>query len=393
MRKLKIWCLLRDQYAHVKPVEEAMRDRAEFLYDAGWDPQAMLDQRPELVLCVNDFHYEVADCLAAARDAHIPSLVLQDGILEWRCQYENPLFGEGGAAPQHQPVMADKIACIGRQSALHIGAWGNTGKAEVTGMPRLDALLERPRRAPRSPAGRLLVMTAKKPGFTPGQTAITLRSLIDLKSHLDSVDGLQVVWRTRPEVAAALGVENRLGEFSTLDLCDVLDRVDAVVTTPSTAMLEAMLLERPVAVLDYHNVPRFAHSAWSITAPGQIPGVIAELLQPSVRKMLFQRTCLEDSLLEGPAAGRVAALIDRMVERVPGVPSEPTALSASQPSLGELYPRQEVFACNEVAELQARLARSRRRIQELERERQTRSFRNGIFALGRGLWGRFKRAA
>lgn len=393
MHKLKIWCLLRDQYAHVKPVEQAMCDRAVFLYDAVWNARAMLDQLPDLVLCVNDFHYEVAECLAAAREARIPSLVLQDGILEWRCQYENPLFGEGGAAPQHQPVMADKIACIGRQSALHIAAWGNAGKAEVTGMPRLDALLDRPRTAPRSPAGRLLVMTAKKPGFTPGQTAITLRSLADLKSYLDSVDGLEVVWRTRPEVAAALGVENRLEEFSTLDLCDVLDRVDAVVTTLSTAMLEAMLMERPVAVLDYHNVPRFAQSAWNITAPAQIPAVLAELLQPPARKMLFQRICLQDSLREGPAASRVAALIDRMVEGLPPKPSEATSPSAPQPSLGDLYPRQEVFACMDVPELQARLARSCRRIQDLERERQSRSFRNGIVALGRGLWGRFKRAA
>jgi hypothetical protein len=82
---------------------------------------------------------------------------------------------------------------------------------------------------------------------------------------------------------------------------------------------------------------------------------------------------------------------------VQGLPVEPQyeapPLSVPKPALRDLYPGQEVFACSDVAGLQAHLARSRRRIQELEREAQRHSFRNGLLALGRGLFGRWRRAA
>ena len=137
-RPLLVWCLLRDQRAHVDPVERHFGDVAEFVYDEAWEAEAMRQRRPDLVLCVNDYPYDVARCLDAARKEGIPSLVLQDGILEWRCQYANPLFGAGGGAPQHQPVLADKIACIGPSSARHMASWGNAARVEVTGMPKLD---------------------------------------------------------------------------------------------------------------------------------------------------------------------------------------------------------------------------------------------------------------
>ncbi|MDA1315296.1 MAG: hypothetical protein O2968_18350 [Acidobacteria bacterium] len=144
-KTLRVWCLLRDQFAHISPIEESFSGDAEFVYDSTWDPRRMLSASPDLVLCVNDVHYGVSRCLDAARMTGIPSVVLQDGVLEWRCQYENPQLGAGGGAPQHQPVLADKIACIGPSSARHIASWGNASKVEVTGMPRLDYLLRRDR--------------------------------------------------------------------------------------------------------------------------------------------------------------------------------------------------------------------------------------------------------
>ena len=64
--------------------------------------------------------------------------------------------------------------------------------------------------------------------------------------------------------------------------------MDAAISTPSTAMLEAMLLGLPVAALDYTNSPAFVQPAWSITARAQMPVVVAELMRPSAAKMLFQ---------------------------------------------------------------------------------------------------------
>jgi len=371
-RPLRVWCLLRDQRAHVEPVERHFGPAAEFVYDAAWDPDAMLDRRPDLVLCVNDYHYDVARCLDAARGAGIPSLVLQDGILEWRCQYENPLFGAGGGAPQHQPVLADKIACLGASSARQIASWGNAAKVEVTGMPRLDALTRLEMPAPRTPGQRLLVMTAKKPWYDDKQREVIERSLAGLKSYLDARPAIQVVWRVTRGLSDVLGVVNELKDLETMELSGVLARVDAVVTTPSTALLEAMVARRPVAALDHFNVPRFVATAWTISADEHLDRVIPELLRPPAAKMLFQAECLRDNLHEdGPASARVSRLIEIMAAEGRAARAQKRAVRlgrdlmgngtsakpAPLPELSELYPGQAGFAEGDAAALRVRLLR------------------------------------
>ncbi len=406
-RPIRVWCLMRDQFAHVRPVETFMEERAEFIYDDSWEPARLLEANPDLVLCVNDWPSGVARCLDVARDARIPSLVLQDGILEWRCQYENPLFGAGGGAPQHQPVLADTIACIGRQSARQIAAWGNAGRVEATGMPRLDHLLARQTMARRTPGRCILVMTAKKAGFNEEQTAVTLRSLRDVRAHLDTLPNVEVIWRVSGEIADALGVANLMRETSSVELAEVVERSDAVITTLSTAILETMLLDRPVAALDYHNVPRFVPTAWTITARDQIAPVVAGILAPDARRMAFQRDCLHDCLeCDGPAAPRVAALIERMVAsgrsrgaavagvglaRQDDVHANGSRGAGSSPSLAELYPDQPVFAELDVERLQVRLARAEKDRERLERALRHRSVAQRLYALGKTLAGGGKR--
>ncbi len=299
--------------------------------------------------------------------------MLQDGILEWRCQYENPLFGAGGGAPQHQPVIADKIACIGRQSARQIAAWGNAGKVEVTGMPRLD-FISRSAIAPVArPGRRVLVMTAKNPGFTAEQREVTLRSLRDVKEHLENMAGIEAHWRVSKAIAEELGIINKMNRVCGSELLAVLETVDAVISTPSTAILEAMLARRPVAALDYHNVPRFVPTAWTISAPQHIGQVMDELLRPTANKLAFQQDCLRDALeCDGQAARRVATLMAAMVDASREVRAgRLRALSANllgreisfahangSPSLAALYANQPVFQENNLEMLQVRLARA-----------------------------------
>jgi len=374
-RPLLLWCLLRDQFAHMKPVEESLNSGAVFVYDAEWDPERMILAAPDVVLCVNDTPYDVARCLDAARAAKIPSLVVQDGMLEWRCQYENPLFGSGGGPPQHQPVLADKIACIGPSSARHIASWRNAGKVEVTGMPRLDYLPAAGTVPSAKPGRRLLVMTAKKPAFNREQMDVTLRSLGDLKAALQARPDVTVSWRLTKDLDRRLGVRNRLQSATSEDLVDALLQADAVITTPSTAILEAMQAGRPVACLDYHNAPRFVATAWTISAPQHIAPVLTELLHPPEAKMAFQCCCLDDALRhDGCSATRVAALVHKMAVagrearhsggelRFPVcmVESGNFPVIPAYSSLQYLYPEQEVFQMNDGEALQVRLARAQK---------------------------------
>jgi hypothetical protein len=241
-------------------------------------------------------------------------------------------------------------------------------------------------------------MTAKKAGFTPEQVALTLQSLRDLKAHLDTLPDVEVMWRISKPLVPELGVDNQLHELAGAELVRLLEWADAVVTTPSTVMLETMLLGRPVAALDYANTPRFVPTAWTISAREHIPRVVAELLDPSTRKMAFQRDCLDDCLeCDGPAAPRVATLIERMCAAARSAPGGARALPAAllggdegsprraAPSLAELYPDQDVFAETDPAALQVRIARLQKDNERLRRELQRRSVAHRLYTLGRTL--------
>jgi hypothetical protein len=264
-------------------------------------------------------------------------------------------------------------------------------------MPRLDHLLSR-RVSPRHlPGHRILVMTAKNPGFTPEQAAVTLRSLQDVKSHLASISGLEVLWRINKSMAEQLGTDNEMRQAASEELAAVVDRVDAVITTPSTAVLECMLMDRPVAALDYHNVPRFVPAAWTISAREHLPAAVAGLLQPSARQLAFQRDCLADCLAcEGAAAPRVAALMERMVALSRHSPRgdtgfPPNLLGASMDcsegtsALADLYPQHPTFAIRDVAELQVRLARLQKDYDQLRQAIEHQGLRAGIRQFGRYL--------
>jgi hypothetical protein len=226
-------------------------------------------------------------------------------------------------------------------------------------------------------------MTAKKPWYDEAQRAVIDRSLVDLRSFLESRPAIEVVWRVTRGLSEKLGVSNRLKELETAELSTVLAEVDAVITTPSTAILESMLVGRPVAVLDYHNSPRFVQTAWTVSAPDHLSEVIQELLEPPESKMLFQRACLHDNLrCDGPAAPRVTRLIEEMARwagerrrRGESLPLPPNMLRFPEtddegvlPPLRSLYPGVPVFSASDPESLRVRLARLEKDLEKLRRE-------------------------
>jgi hypothetical protein len=249
----------------------------------------------------------------------VPTLCLVDGISEWRFSW-TATHAAGEPNPQYRPVLSHKIACIGRSQVRLFESWGNLGKCELVGLPRLDPLRgRRPRsRGPGAPA-RILITTAKTPGFTPDQVRRTEESLRDLKAWIDgarssgSLD-VEPVWRLTFDLEAKLGVKNELSDTTGRELADVLGRVDAMVTTPSTCMLEGMLQAIPVALLDYHHCPHYVPAAWSITAREHFERVMPDLLAPPPARMLYQDTILHDALeCRTPAMPRLARLVQEMI--------------------------------------------------------------------------------
>ena len=270
----------------------------EYVTDAG--SGYVFPAETALVVAVDTYHEPSVSLLRKAVEQNIPTLILADGILEYRNTWEHPQLAPGAI---FQPVLGHKIACLGRSQARILESWGNAGKCEIVGAPRFDQYtgLKRRQRQPGQPF-RVLIMTALTPFFTEEQHQSVRQSLLDLKALFagtQTIDDVRIepIWRVTKGLDAEIGVDCVISDLTGLAIGRRSPGVSMpVITTPSTAMLEAMLLGLPVAVLDYCNCPHYAQPAWRITAPEHIAPTLAEFVDPPEAKMLFQDTTLHDAL-------------------------------------------------------------------------------------------------
>ena len=345
----------------------------------------------DLALVSFEFFPDYALRVAQMVDAGVPTLHVMEGMVEWRDVWENPRSRDPDlGVPLLQPVLSHKIACYGAAQARLLESWGALGQCEVVGCPRMDPLIGRtPReRAPGDP-WRLLVTTATNPGHTQDQRAAALAGLRDVsqwQSENPAMAGapVEVLWRVTEGLAQAANVaEPRSGWKGSM--ADVLGRVDAVVTGPSTVQYEAMLHGLPVALLDYTNSPHYVPAAWRITAPRHIGPAFSGLFERSEARMLYQTFILRDHLeSRTPAAPRLATLAERMIQhgraarrrgetlRLPSRILDDPPWRSHAPDqeydLVRLFPEHPVFSDPEAVREQILLAQTHLRVAQLERQ-------------------------
>lgn len=358
---------------HARPFVEHFGARVRV--ESDWRPAAIAAHEPELVVTFDEHDSVLGMCSAEMTRQGTATLQVMDGILEWRRTWAYPTSAR--KRPLNQPVLSHKLACLGRADARVMESWGNVGKCEVVGSPRLDPLVRERKEVRAEPVTqrplRLLVMTAKTPGFTEEQVETTLRSLADVRDAVATRADVEVVWRVTQDTHKRLGVRNTMQELTGMDLRSVLRSVDAALTTPSTAMLEAMLAGLPTALLDYHNCPHYVPAAWRVTCREQVLPVVEELRAPSESRRLYQEFCLDDALsCRSEAMPRMARLVEAMLavrrearargdralsfpHRLLDDPDDHVSWPAAGFDLRKLYPTHAVFARMDLAAMQAEL--------------------------------------
>lgn len=341
-----------------------------------------------LVVTADCYHEPRVTLLRRAMEQDIPTLILADGILEYRNTWEHPQLPAGSL---FQPVLGHKIACIGRSQARILESWHNAGRCEITGSPRFDryAGARRRERRPGEPF-RVLIMTAMTPYFTEEHHKRIKKSLADLKAAFarkPSFGGvrLEPVWRLTKGLDKEIGVDSVVTDLTGREMGDVIRNVDAMITTPSTSMLEGMLHGLPVAALDYCNTPHYVQPAWRITASEHITPTLAELVSPPAPKLLFQDTTLHDALeCTTPATPRLRRLAEQMLrcgqdarregrrlalpDRMIAVAGADGAVAEPRFKLEELYPGSAQFADGDIRTLQVENGHLRHQAAELEKQ-------------------------
>jgi hypothetical protein len=357
---------------HARPLMDAFDVRIETA-----DRVVKLAKPGDLCLFYNEFYPSYRVAIHTLAHQNCATLYAIDGILEWRSLWD---FPPGiSCLWSARPILCHKVACIGRSQARIMGSWGYGSRCEIVGVPRFDRLRNRTRRVRRPDEPfTILITTAKAPGFNAAQMQRAANALRDLKDWFErcgEIGGVKVqpLWRITLGLEAQIGVSNELRDTTGADLAKVLEQVDAMITTPSTSMLEGMLQGIPVALLDYNNAPHLVPAAWRITAPQQLEPVLAELVNPPLENLHWQCHLLNDALeCQTPALPRMVELVSAMRRQAQQQvaagsrirfdshllfpPPAATAAAAVPMNYPALFPENPLFADPDVIRLQTEVA-------------------------------------
>jgi hypothetical protein len=299
----------RDNY--ILPLEKHLKYPLVFLRSLVWED--LLKLNPVAVLFLGDFHFDYQKLIDKCRYNGIPTILLMDGTIEWKHFFENPKWSFGGNEAPYFPLQCDKIFVPGPSTYRFLEYFGNSGKCEITGFPRLDLYKDRAFLKSKDNAHKTIgIMSANTAGYTAEQISESKKLFEDLYIWSKSNSSIHLKWRLRKGFDKILDIP--IENDSSASLIDFLQKVDAVICQPSTAAYEAMMLNIPTALADYSIAPNYMHAAWEINSSEQIDPVINSLLAHEPMKVMLQQHLLDDTLsFKGNSAEFSSQLIHEII--------------------------------------------------------------------------------
>lgn len=267
---------------HYPGVADALQRRGIACEHRPLDPTPIPFQKAQVVVVPEIGSKRVLAVLRAARCAGATTVLLMDGLVEWRNTFVNPRV-----APDFlRPAPADLIACAGHTDQRTLEALGNNARA--TGLPRIAADFPSPLQL--SEKQTIMVATARTPAFNGDERDRLLRALENVKRALDRTCA-RALWRLTGNLETDLGLPN-----NTDPLSQALLECSAVVTTPSTLLAESMLAGRPTALLHPFGSPCWQRAAWQSGGAdvGELEVMLKSLLAPTEQDLARQHEALAD---------------------------------------------------------------------------------------------------
>lgn len=316
---IKALALVIDEHKIIKPLEAIEGLEIEYvIIDENF--QFSLPY-PDIVLTVSDWRAEIARVLLDAKTLKIPTLLFQDGTLDWIIQNEGELYGGTGGPTHFHPILTDKMAVIGHQSARIIASWNDASKVEVVGFPILQNEINEAKKyrleskKEATTPLNVLITSTRQGWFCERQKIAFIEALKDLKSYFQQQKNVSVNWRLSRNLAEIIGVENEMKVKESVELVPLIKEADLIISAQSTVVVEAMIHGKPVAIIDYLNAPQYYGTAWIINTKHQIASTVESMIKAEPNRMLYQEYQLQDILsMELNAIERSKLLIEKMVQ-------------------------------------------------------------------------------
>jgi len=302
---------------YIEPIIDILSINYHIVYVENIETETHLLLNAKLIITIHSFNSVVLKFLQKVKGI-VKTLTIQDGIIEYKSS--NHRF-QGNY--RFRPLYSDYIGCFGEGSKRLLLTYGvKENQIFLIGSPRFDKIefLKKEKKY-------LLITMANRPGYG-------LENTINYYTLMEKL----LVWLEKENInfklrlsrgVSSIGQESIYKIFdnpsvilkkyfdrepSSVSLYEDLNEAYAVITTPSTVSLEAMLFKIPVVHLISDTVPINLQTVFNIYKEEDFCKVIPELKSPSSFKLLNQEMILNDNIsYQFSSAIEIVKLIKRLL--------------------------------------------------------------------------------
>ncbi|WP_113928352.1 hypothetical protein [Bacillus sp. P14.5] len=225
-----------------------------------------------------------------AKQQNIKTILISDGVFDFSNAFNNRMQLKYGLKLFH-PIIHDIFLSVGKQEKNYFGK----GVRAIQFLPK--KVINTKVRIPLPNVNKILITTANTAYFNETEKELLISILKRIIQELDS-KGHQYFFRIFDEnIINALNVKpinNQVeGSFE-----QALANADYVITTPSSISINAMYHNRPVAHLQYRDLPIYLQSAWVISGSYPIGKTIKSMLEKEEDRLKIQNNILEQYLVQ-----------------------------------------------------------------------------------------------
>lgn len=288
--------------SYITPIIQQLNVKTEIISPEQISEKKDLIYSANLLITIHSFVKTVLELFLELK-GKIPTLTIQDGILEYKSS-KHRFQG----FYRYRPLVSDHIAVFGEVSQKLLLSYGVANEQiHITGSPRFDIIEQYKQKNHHLPY--LLITMANRPGY----------GLKNIQSYYSLMEKL-LIWLESQQVPFKLRLSRGVSNIGQESIYKVLENPSnilikyfdqtptktylyedlanafAVVTTPSTVSLEAMLFDIPVVHLLPDPTLVYLQTAWSICKEENIEEVIIDLTNIDPLKMSFQNIILNDNI-------------------------------------------------------------------------------------------------
>lgn len=219
----------------------------------------------------------------------VNTLLLMDGICEFSNFTKNKRIKNLNIDNYH-PIIANNIAVIGSEAKNYFSTYGINAVRYLP--PRVCTMVIEEK----SKCDDVFLITTANTAYFDEAEFILLISL--LQKTIDSLIKSEFKFYFRifdQRIVNELNISSELnltnGSFESL-----FNKVDYIITTPSSIILSAMNANKPVAMLLYRDVPNFIQSGWLLFDSCEFSNTFKSMKEKDKKRMAFQASQVKSNL-------------------------------------------------------------------------------------------------